>query len=119
MDSGVFNAASYHTQTVEQAARVSEKLIKDMDCEGPDFLVCLQGKSDTEILEISGGSGYIETFWMPVPDFSYKAEPFLPDHPLNLLQTVGPDIQVMIGTTKDEGIIYLAGILVLTLLILY
>jgi len=111
MDSGVFNAASYHTQTVEQAARVSEKLIKDMDCEGPDFLVCLQGKSDTEILEISGGSGYIETFWMPVPDFSYKAEPFLPDHPLNLLQTVGPDTQVMIGTTKDEGIIYLSDVL--------
>ena len=119
MDSGVFNAASYHTQTVEQAVRVSEKLIKDMDCEGPDFLACLQGKSDTEILETSGGSDYIETFWMPVPDFSYKADPFLPDHPLNLLQTVGPDIQVMIGTTKDEGIIYLAGILVLILLILY
>ena len=112
MDSGVFNAASYHAQTVEQAVRVSEKVIKDMDCEGPEFLTCLQGKNDTEILEITGGSDYIETFWMPVPDYSYKAEPFLPDHPLNLLQTVGPDIQVMIGTTKDEGIIYLAGILV-------
>ena len=112
MDSGVFNAASYHAQTVEQAVRVSEMVIKDLNCEGPDFLSCLQSKNDTEILEITGGSDYIETFWMPVPDYSYKADPFLPDHPLSLLQTVGPDIQVMIGTTKDEGIIYLAGKLV-------
>ena len=46
---------------------------------------------------------------MPVPDFSYMEDPFFPDFPLNLLQEVSPDIQVMIGTTKDEGIIYLSG----------
>ena len=108
MDSGVFNAASYHTQTVEAASRISEKFIKDMECEGEEFLVCLQAKTDTEVLEMT--KNYTETFWMPVPDYSYMAEPFLPDHPLALLQTVGPDVQVMIGTTKDEGIIYLAGI---------
>ena len=107
MDSGVFNAASYHTQTVDQAARVSEMFIRDMECEPEDFLACLQSKDGTEVLMTT--QNYTETFWMPLPDFSFKADPFLPDHPLNLLQSVSPDIQVMIGTTKDEGIIYLAG----------
>ena len=113
MDSGVFNAASYHAQTVDQAIRVSEKFIADMGCEGPDLgpvLTCLQDKNDTEILLATASPEYPETFWMPLPDYSFKADPLLPDHPLNLLQSVSPDIEVMIGTTKDEGIIYLAGI---------
>jgi len=111
MDSGVFNAASYHVQTVDQAVRVSEKFIMDLDCEGPEFLACLQSKNDTEILLATTGSDYPETSWMPLPDYGFKADPFLPDHPLNLLQTVSQDIEVMIGTTKDEGIIYLADVL--------
>ena len=89
--------------------RVSEKFIEDLDCEGPEFLACLQSKNDTEILLATTGSDYPETSWMPLPDYGFKADPFLPDHPLNLLQTVSQDIEVMIGTTKDEGIIYLAG----------
>ena len=47
---------------------------------------------------------------MPVPDYSFKVEPFLPDNPLSLLKTVTPETEVMIGTTKDEGIIYVTGL---------
>ena len=107
MDSGVFNAASYHAQTVDQAVRVSEKFIKDLQCEGVEFLSCLQGKDATEIMTIT--KEYTETWWMPVPDYSYKAGPFFPDDPVSLLASVTPEVEVMIGTTKDEGIIYLAG----------
>ena len=107
MDSGVFNAASYHAQTVDQASRVSEKFIKDMECEGENFMTCLQSKNATDILMKT--ITYTETWWMPVPDYSYKRGPFFPDDPLNLLSTVSPEIEVMIGTTRDEGIIYLAG----------
>ena len=107
MDSGVFNAASYHAQTVDQAVRVSEKFIKDLECEGEEFLTCLQGKDATEIMTIT--KEYTETWWMPVPDYSYKAGPFFPDDPVSLLASVTPEVEVMIGTTKDEGIIYLAG----------
>merc|ERR1712066_8661 len=109
MNSGVFNAASYHAQSLDQATKVSQKFISDMECSGEDWLDCLQSKDVTDILQTT--KDYLETFWMPVPDFSYKAEPFFPDSPLNLLQTVTPDIQVMIGTTKDEGIIYFSDVL--------
>ena len=105
MDSGVFNAASYHAQTVDQAIRVSEKFIADMGCEGPDLgpvLTCLQDKNDTEILLASASPEYPETFWMPVPDHSFKADPFFPDEPSNLLTKVPPEIDVLIGTTQDE-----------------
>ena len=82
--------------------------ISDMECSDDNWLECLQSKDFTDILQPT--KNYLETFWMPVPDFSYKADPFFPDDPLNLLKTVTPDIEVMIGTTKDEGIIYLSGL---------
>ena len=50
--------------------------------------------------------------WMPVVDFTYLASPFLPDDPANMLRNGEflSDIDVMIGATKDEGIIYLTGL---------
>ena len=49
---------------------------------------------------------------MPVVDFTYLASPFLPDDPANMLRNGEflSDIDVMIGATKDEGIIYLTGL---------
>ena len=48
---------------------------------------------------------------MPVTDFSYSEEPFIPDQPDKLMaQGAFPaDINVIIGRTDDEGIIYLVG----------
>ena len=48
---------------------------------------------------------------MPVTDFTYSVEPFLPDLPQNLV-TQGDyprDVSVIIGRTEDEGIVYLTG----------
>ena len=48
---------------------------------------------------------------MPVTDFSYTEDPFIPDQP-DKLMTEGAfpaDINVIIGRTEDEGIIYLIG----------
>ena len=50
-----------------------------------------------------------EIFWMPVPDYSFKADPLFPEEPSSLLTAVPPEIDVMIGTTKDEGILSLTG----------
>ena len=48
---------------------------------------------------------------MPVSDFSYSDEPFIPDHPDKLIAAGAfpRDINVIIGRTEDEGIIYLVG----------
>ena len=48
---------------------------------------------------------------MPVTDFSYSDEPFIPDHPDKLIAggDFSKDINVIIGRTQDEGIIYLVG----------
>ena len=50
--------------------------------------------------------------WMPVVDFTYLETPFLPDDPANMLSDGSflSDIDVMIGATKEEGIIYLTGL---------
>ena len=53
--------------------------------------------------------------WMPVTDFTYSPDPFLPDQPHTLI-TEGAfprDVNVIIGRTEDEGIIYLTGSFVL------
>ena len=53
--------------------------------------------------------------WMPVTDFTYSPDPFLPDNPHTLI-TEGAfprDVNVIIGRTEDEGIIYLTGSLVI------
>ena len=48
---------------------------------------------------------------MPVIDSTYLETPFLPDDPANMLTNgdFPSDIDVMIGATKEEGIIYLTG----------
>ena len=47
---------------------------------------------------------------MPVIDHTFMAVPFIPGDPYDLV-TSGQyaDVDVMIGGTKDEGIIYLLG----------
>ena len=49
--------------------------------------------------------------WMPVVDSTYLETPFLPDDPATMLSNgdFSSDIDVMIGATKEEGIIYLTG----------
>ena len=48
---------------------------------------------------------------MPVTDFSYSDEPFIPDQPDKLIAAGAfpTDVNVIIGRTEDEGIIYLVG----------
>ena len=48
---------------------------------------------------------------MPVVDSTYLETPFLPDDPATMLSNgdFPSDIDVMIGATKEEGIIYLTG----------
>lgn len=44
-------------------------------------------------------------------DFTYREAPFLPDDPANMLMNgaFSPDTDVMLGATKEEGILFLFG----------
>ena len=48
---------------------------------------------------------------MPVLDYTYLETPFLPDDPTSMLSngSFRSDMEVMIGATKDEGILFLLG----------
>ena len=53
----------------------------------------------------------VRSTWMPVVDFTYRETPFLPDDPANMLKNgdFSPDTDVMLGATKEEGILFLFG----------
>ena len=74
-----------------------------------DPLTCLQGKPLKEIL---ASTDLLDkaAVWMPVPDSNFTSDPFLPGNPEDLMSNgeFNTDIEVIIGTTADEGILYLA-----------
>ena len=107
MDSGVFHSPSYHHQTVKDAARISQTYLWEVGCNGFGPAFCLQGKEAEEIMEAYRHTP--ESWWMPVPDHSFKSDPLFPEDPSSLLSAVPPEIDVLIGTTEDEGIISLTG----------
>ena len=48
---------------------------------------------------------------MPVLDFTYREAPFLPEDPADMLRngSFSSDTDVMLGATKEEGILFLFG----------
>ena len=71
-----------------------------------DPLKCLQTQSIENVL---GKATLDENFitWMPVPDAEFTIDPFLTQDPKSLLENgeFPGDIEVIIGSTKDEGIL--------------
>ena len=49
------------------------------------------------------------TAWLPVLDKDFTSDPFLPGYPKDLMDAneFNTDVDVMIGSTKDEGIYFL------------
>ena len=93
---GVLNASlAMHYGSV-----VTEKL----ECsEAPDVLECLQNKSMEDIVNLTRTVNDHENVWMAVVD-----KIFLMDNPTVLLEKgmFDPNIEVIVSTTKDEGILY-------------
>ena len=114
IQSDSFMSESYHPMTADQALRMADRLSSQLGC--PELSqLCLQDKDTFQIL-FSALKVMLETqnagnAWMPVVDFTYLESPFLPDDPESMLRSgeFSPDIDMMIGATKEEGIIYLSG----------
>ena len=114
IQSDSFMSESYHPMTADEAERMAAKLSSQLGC--PDLSqLCLQDKDTFQILS-SGLNVMVETqnfgtAWMPVVDFTYLESPFLPSDPEKMLRNgeFSPDIDVMIGATKEEGILFLIG----------
>ena len=73
--------------------------------EEEDVLPCLQAKDVTDILALTT-LGDLYSAWLPVPDSDFSSDPFLPGDPEELMRTgqFNTDIEVVVGTNKDEGI---------------
>ena len=114
IQSDSFMSVSYHPMEADEAARMADRLSSKLGCSDLTQL-CLQDKDTFQVL-LSALNVLVETqtagsTWMPVVDFTYLLKPFLPNDPENMLRNgeFSPDIDLMIGATKEEGIIYLGG----------
>ena len=114
IQSDSFLSESYHPMTADQAQRMAGRLSTGLGC--PDLSqLCLQDKDTFQVL-ITALNVMVETqnfgsAWMPVVDSTYLETPFLPSDPEDMLMKgeFSPDIDVMIGANKEEGILFLIG----------
>jgi len=118
LQSDTFLSVSYHPMTASEAQRIADRLSSWLGCSDLSQLwTCLSDKDTFQVLFAAIIVTFqTETFgstWMPVIDSTYMETPFLEDDPATMLSNgdFPSDIDVMIGATKDEGIIYLTGLL--------
>jgi len=99
--------------TPSHALDYSGIFIQSLGCEGAeDVLSCLQEQNMADILALTT-LGEMSSVWLPVPDGDFTSDPFLPGHPEELMKAgeFDTDIEVIVGTTKDEGILFLLTLL--------
>merc|ERR1711962_346212 len=97
--------------TPEHAVSYGLELIRNLGCDNEeDVDACMQNASVEAIVEntyLHGPDG--DGLWQAVDDSSFTSEPFLPGAPIDLLESgeFNTEVEVILGTTKDEGIIWL------------
>ena len=91
--------------TPEHGMHCAKSMSGFLDC-SQDVLTCLQDKPMNDILVHTYDLG-IGNCWMAVQDSEYTSEPFLVGDPEELLMAgkFNQDIDVIIGTNADEGMI--------------
>ena len=101
--------------TPKHGIACAELVAKNLGCSQhkEDILECLQAQSMANILEQTN-SGYtmlFSTCWMAVQDSELTTEPFLIGDPEELMSTgqFNTDVEIIIGTNKDEGILNFFG----------
>jgi len=99
----------------DKAITIGTKFMNNLGCDLTDT-TCLSGKTVKEILanpfplDIPGdaldNSG---SAWLPVMDKEFTSDPFLPGYPKDLMDAdeFNTEVDVIIGSTKDEGIYFL------------
>ena len=108
LQSGVPINPAWRALTPDQALKYGNTLVERLGChEVENSLDCLQNidasEIDTASLELT-----VLSAWAPSPDSGHASNPVLPDDPEVLLSTgqFNSDVQVIVGTTKDEGILW-------------
>ena len=118
LQSGPSINPSWGTNTQEQALKYGQMLKTALHCED---LGCLQSKSSEEILNVMSLGYHNAPFstalvWQPVPDAEFTSSsdhPFLPEFPEQLLESgqFNTDIDVIIGTNADEGLLVCSNVI--------
>ena len=116
---GLFNRAiiqsgpainpSWGRNTKAQALAYGEMFKTALNCED---LTCLQSKPMEDILasmhlNLDNSPFPTPLVWQPVPDSDFISDPFLPKEASELMQSgqFNTDIDVIIGTNADEGLL--------------
>jgi len=109
MQSGTVLGVSWGSaNTPEQAVSYGRELIQNLGCE-VDTEVCMQNATVEAILQNTFLHGSdVDGLWQAVDDSSFSSDPFLLGSPKDLLESgqFNTEVEVILGTTKDEGILW-------------
>ena len=106
LQSGTGLSPGWDPNTPEQALKQADQVSKALGCdEEEDILSCLQSRDVDEFLSMA-----LEwaSPWHGVSDNDFTSDPFLPGSVEELLESekFNSDVEVIIGTNADEGILY-------------
>ena len=102
----------------DHALQYAKLLSKNLNCneDETNLLICLQDKDVSEIIQLTNlpGLAFGTLVWIAVPDQDLTPEPFLPGEAEELMATgnFNQDVEVIIGTNSDEGLLNIINVLV-------
>jgi len=103
-------ASGWRPLTPEHARRYASLLSTGVGCqEDENQLSCLQEVPFEDIIALTVLTEPTETYWQAIPDSSFTSTPYLPGEPEELLISgdFSTEVEVVFGTTADEGLLYL------------
>ena len=113
MQSGTALAPTWGMNTPERAVSLGNLLAKGLECDQEeDILVCMQAKPMEDIIALSNlmhayPLDNLTPNWNGVPDVNFTNDPFFPGDAETLLASgqFNTDVEVIIGSNLDEGIL--------------
>ena len=101
----------YSLNDGSEAVNYAKELSQAIGCNSEvtnEILSCLQGKTATEILTTPNNKSKLVKPWTPVLDHDFTSNPYFKSKNIDHCLESGhfkTDVEVMIGTTADEGIL--------------
>ena len=101
----------YSLNDGSEAVNYAKELSQAIGCNSEvtnEILSCLQGKTATEILMTPNNKSKLVKPWTPVLDHAFTSNPYFKSKNIDHCLESGhfnTDVEVMIGTTADEGIL--------------
>ena len=116
MESGTALGKAWSKITSDHVLEYSSLLAEILNCDqSEDVLACLQEQTIEDIGNAGRLNDYTDCWmcliWNAIPDYEFTNQPFIPNEPKELLASgdFNKNIDVIIGTNKDEGILYVLG----------